>query len=134
MRITSYSSARLSVRLSLLVGTTGFGQISGSTDPLHKKGCCEGSSAHGFPPSRSGPGNQSFRQVNGHVTGCDELLVISQSFLPIGNSLGLRLDNRSRVNREVHIRFWESARVKIPRATHLFRIVIRKIFRIPSLP
>jgi len=30
-----------------------------------------------------------------------------------------RLDDRSRMSRETHVRFWESARVRSPRATHL---------------
>ncbi len=31
----------------------------------------------------------------------------------------MRLGDRSRMSREVHVRFWESARVRFPRATHL---------------
>ena len=35
----------------------------------------------------------------------------------IGARPSVRLDDRSRMSREVHVRFWESARVRSPRAT-----------------
>ena len=50
--------------------------------------------------------------------------------LPIGNSLSLWLDNRSRMSREVHVRFWQSARVGFPRATQLDKKSAQQ--RVPS--
>ena len=45
--------------------------------------------------------------------------MVSLASLLIGSSHSLRLDNRSRMSREVHVRFWESARVRFLRATQL---------------
>lgn len=42
----------------------------------------------------------------------------SLTCLPIG-CWCRRLDDRSRMNREVHVRFWEGAGVKFSRATQL---------------
>src|SRR5450759_5379994 len=36
-----------------------------------------------------------------------------------GSSLKLRLDNRSWMTGDCHVQFWESARVRFPRATRL---------------
>ncbi|MGD0280645.1 MAG: hypothetical protein ABSC11_15260, partial [Smithella sp.] len=41
------------------------------------------------------------------------------SYLPIGNSHKLRLDNRSWMTGDCHVQFSESARVKFSRATRL---------------
>ena len=55
--------------------------------------------------------------IGGHVNGCGGYQNINRGSLPTGTSCSLRLDNRSRMSREVHVRFSESARVKFPRAT-----------------
>ena len=55
--------------------------------------------------------------IGGHVNGCGGYQSINRGSLPTGTSYSLRLDNRSRMSREVHVRFSESARVKFPRAT-----------------
>ncbi len=39
----------------------------------------------------------------------------------------MRLGDRSRMSREVHVRFWESARVRFPRATHLHQLTTGRV-------
>ena len=52
-------------------------------------------------------------------TGCGVLPAGSQSFSPTGNSLSQRLDGKSRMSREVHVRFREGLGVRFPWATRL---------------
>ena len=55
--------------------------------------------------------------------GWDALLEGSRIYLPIGRwECVLRLDNKSRMNREVHVRFREGVGVKFPRATRLINL------------
>ncbi|MGA2515357.1 MAG: hypothetical protein ABSG44_02265, partial [Thermodesulfobacteriota bacterium] len=52
-------------------------------------------------------------------------------YLPIGKwGCDRRLDNKSRMNREVHVRFREGVEVKFPRATRLNHS-LKKIQRLP---
>src|SRR5919108_2351421 len=51
--------------------------------------------------------------------GCDGLPVASRSCSRTGVSGRRRLDAKSRMSREVHVRFREGAGVRLPRATRL---------------
>jgi hypothetical protein len=37
------------------------------------------------------------------------------------------------MSREVHVRFWESARVKVPRATQLLKMEVYRCTRFPLI-
>ena len=44
-----------------------------------------------------------------------------------------QFDDRSRMNREVHVRFWEGVGVKLPRATQLFNSGVQCVERDSSI-
>ena len=53
-------------------------------------------------------------------TGWGALRPVSRHYLLTGIWCRLELDDRSRMNREVHVRFCESVEVGLPHATRLF--------------
>jgi hypothetical protein len=61
--------------------------------------------------------------TRGLVNGCRAYFTGNQSYLLIGNSHKLRLDNRSWMTGDCHVQFSESARVKFSRATQLNEMV-----------